>query len=175
MPNNNIDDDEENVDFSESDTEFTDDDAEGSETDASFEFDTEEDEDILSEEEQSQIEDEEEFNEDDEQNEETHGESQRRQTGKSLHDESSSHAVHAKPLPSTKPVPPHEIPLDITVEVGRIRMSIQKLMELQPGNMLELDIRPENGVDLVVNGQKIAKAELLLLGDNLGVRIIDIG
>ena len=61
------------------------------------------------------------------------------------------------------------------VEVGRIEMSIKTIMELQPGNMLELNVRPENGVDLVVNGKRIGKGELLKLGESLGVRILDIG
>jgi flagellar motor switch protein FliN/FliY len=69
---------------------------------------------------------------------------------------------------------PEEINLDIIVEVGRLQMSIQKLTELTPGNILEIDVRPENGVDLVVNGKRIAKGELLKLGEVLGVRILDI-
>lgn len=77
--------------------------------------------------------------------------------------------------PEVKPLTPEEIPLSIVVEVARLQMSIKKVMELQPGNTLELNVRPENGVDLVVNGRRIAKAELLLLGDTLGVRILDIG
>ena len=68
-----------------------------------------------------------------------------------------------------------DIPLTITIEVGRLQMSIQKLMELQPGNMLELNIHPEDGVDLVVSGRRIAKGELLRIGEALGVRILDIG
>lgn len=67
-----------------------------------------------------------------------------------------------------------EIVLDVIVEVGRLEMSIQKLTELQPGNILEIDVRPENGVDLVVNGKRIGKGELLKLGEVLGVRILDI-
>jgi flagellar motor switch protein FliN/FliY len=67
-----------------------------------------------------------------------------------------------------------EIPLNIVVEVGRLQMSIKKLLELQPGNMLDLNIHPEAGVDLVLNGKRIAKGELLRIGDTLGVRIIDL-
>lgn len=67
-----------------------------------------------------------------------------------------------------------EINLDIVIEVGRLQMSIQKLTELTPGNILEIDVRPENGVDLVINGKRIAKGELLKLGEVLGVRILDI-
>lgn len=67
-----------------------------------------------------------------------------------------------------------DIPLSIVVEVGRLQMTVGKLMELQPGNLLELNIHPENGVDLVVSGKRIAKGELLLMGECLGVRILDI-
>lgn len=68
-----------------------------------------------------------------------------------------------------------EIPLSVIVEVGRLQMSVKKILELQPGNLLELDVHPENGVDLVVNGKRIAKAELIRLGEALGLRILDIG
>lgn len=67
-----------------------------------------------------------------------------------------------------------DTPLSVVVEIGRLQMSIKKLMELQPGNLLDLDVRPESGVDLVLNGKRIAKAELLRIGETLGVRILDI-
>lgn len=68
---------------------------------------------------------------------------------------------------------PEDIPLTVSVEIGRIQMSIQQLMQLAPGNMLDLDITPDNGVDLIVNGHCIGKGELLKLGETLGVRILD--
>lgn len=70
---------------------------------------------------------------------------------------------------------PKDIPLYIAVEVGRFQMTIEKMMELQPGNMLNLNIRPEDGVDLVVNGRRIGRGELLKFGETLGVRITEIG
>lgn len=66
-----------------------------------------------------------------------------------------------------------DIPLFISVEIGCIHLSIKKLMELAPGNVLELGIRPENGVDLVYHGKCIARGELLRIGDTLGVRIVE--
>jgi len=68
---------------------------------------------------------------------------------------------------------PEELPLSISIEVGRFQMSIKKLTELEPGNLLELGIRPENGVDLVINGKCIGRGELLRIGDTLGVRITE--
>jgi flagellar motor switch protein FliN/FliY len=70
---------------------------------------------------------------------------------------------------------PKEIPMHVVIEVGRLKMSVQKLMDLQPGNVLDLNLSPEDGVDLTVNGRCIAKGELLKIGDVLGVRILDIG
>ncbi len=73
-------------------------------------------------------------------------------------------------LASTK-----DIPFQIVVEVDRIKISLEKLLQLQPGNVLELEARPEKGVTLTVNGKKIARGELLKLGDVLGVKIIEVG
>lgn len=78
-----------------------------------------------------------------------------------------------KSISSPKPVTLEEIPLTVVVEVGRLQISVGKLMALEPGNLLELNVHPENGVDLVVNGNVIGKGELLKIGDALGVRILD--
>lgn len=67
-----------------------------------------------------------------------------------------------------------DIPLQIAVEIGRFNMTIEKVMEMQPGNMLSLNVHPEDGVDLVVNGRRIGKGELIRLGETLGVRITEI-
>lgn len=68
-----------------------------------------------------------------------------------------------------------ELPLTVIVEVGRIHLPINKLLDLEPGNIIEGDIHPENGVDLVVNNKLIGKGELIRIGETLGVRILDLG
>ncbi len=68
-----------------------------------------------------------------------------------------------------------EIPISLKIEVGQVRMTLAKLMELQPGATIELNVDPEEGVDLVVNGKCVGKGELLRLGETLGVRILEIG
>ena len=78
------------------------------------------------------------------------------------------------PKKTNIPLSVDEIPLSVVIEVGRIQMSVKKLLELQPGNMLELDIHPESGVDMVVNGKRIARGELLRIGDVLGIRIMEL-
>lgn len=81
----------------------------------------------------------------------------------------------AKPTAASHaPLSVDDIPLSVVIEVGRIQMSVKKLLELQPGNMLELDIHPESGVDLVVNGKRIARGELLKIGETLGIRISEL-
>ena len=68
-----------------------------------------------------------------------------------------------------------DIPLSLTIEVARIKMSLDKLMKLEPGNLLELPVHPNESVVLTVEGKKIGSAELVYLGDALGIRIIEIG
>lgn len=70
---------------------------------------------------------------------------------------------------------PEQIPLTLVVELGRIQMTVQQLVAMQPGNVIELDIDPEQGIDLVVTGRKVARGELLRIGEHFGVRIIERG
>ena len=68
-----------------------------------------------------------------------------------------------------------KIPLTITVEVGRFQMPLQKLMQLKPGNVLDLSINPQMDVYLTMGGKRIAKGELVKLGESIGVKILDVG
>lgn len=85
-----------------------------------------------------------------------------------------SPAWAAKETRSESLIASKEIPLNLTVEIGRIMMNLEKLLQLKAGNVLELAIKPEQGVDLTIGGKKVAKGELLKLGDVLGVRILQI-
>lgn len=67
-----------------------------------------------------------------------------------------------------------EIPLTLTVEVGRLKMSVDKLLQLKAGNVLELGVTPKQGVHLTVEGKRVARGELVKIGELLGVRILDI-
>ncbi len=67
-----------------------------------------------------------------------------------------------------------EMPLYITVEIARLKMTLDKLMHLTPGNTLELPVHPDQGVSLTVNGQTVGRAELVYLGEQLGIRILEI-
>lgn len=90
--------------------------------------------------------------------------------------------THENPIEKTvalkeksTPISPKEIPVSLVVELGRIQMTVGKLLELEPGNVLEVDIKPEQGVDLVINGKVVGKGELIRLGEALGVRIVELG
>jgi flagellar motor switch protein FliN len=67
-----------------------------------------------------------------------------------------------------------ELPLYVTVEIARLKMTLDQLMNLTPGNTLEIPIHPDQGVSLTVNGQKVGRAELVYLGEQLGLRILEI-
>ncbi len=173
MPSKKFDnEDEEDVDFSDEGTDFNDEESNFDELEETEE--NNENEDLLSQTDLSQLE---ELEEETSEKEESldYSEKSLEHTSITDEEEEQTQQVSHPEKVTSKPVGTKDIPLDIVVEIGRVRMSIQKILELQPGNMLELDIHPERSVDLVVNGQKIATAELLSLGDNLGVRIIDIG
>jgi flagellar motor switch protein FliN/FliY len=79
------------------------------------------------------------------------------------------------PTLTKEPIDIRQFPLTIVVELAELSMSIEKVMALQPGNLLDLDVRPENGVTLVANGKVFGQGELILIGDNVGVRITEIG
>ena len=68
-----------------------------------------------------------------------------------------------------------EMPLTVSVELARLRITLDQLMHLKPGNMLELPVQSDQDVALTVNGQKVGRAELVYLGEALGIRILEIG
>ncbi|MCF7851934.1 MAG: type III secretion system cytoplasmic ring protein SctQ [Simkaniaceae bacterium] len=69
---------------------------------------------------------------------------------------------------------PKNVPLILSVEVAKIKISLDQLLQLQPGNVLNTSVQPERGVQLSLNGHIIGKGELLQIGDVLGVRIVEI-
>jgi flagellar motor switch protein FliN/FliY len=68
-----------------------------------------------------------------------------------------------------------ELPIFVTVELARLRITLEKLMQLTPGNLIELPIHPDQAAKLTVNGQLVGHAELVHLGETLGLRILDLG
>lgn len=67
-----------------------------------------------------------------------------------------------------------DVPLEITVELGRTKKLIKDILEFGPGTVVELDRLAGEPVDVIVNGKFIAKAEVVVIDENFGVRITDI-
>lgn len=67
-----------------------------------------------------------------------------------------------------------DVPLQITVELGRTSKSIKDILELTNGSIVELDRLAGEPVDIMVNGKYLAKGEVVVIDENFGVRITDI-
>ena len=67
-----------------------------------------------------------------------------------------------------------DIPLQVTVELGRTKRSIKEILELSAGSIIELDKLAGEPVDVLVNGKLIAQGEVVVIEENFGVRITDI-
>ncbi len=67
-----------------------------------------------------------------------------------------------------------DIPLEISVEIGRARMLIGDMLKLGQGSVIELNRLSGEPVDIFVNNKLIARGEVVVSGEKFGVRIIDI-
>jgi flagellar motor switch protein FliN/FliY len=67
-----------------------------------------------------------------------------------------------------------DVPLTVTVELGRTTKTIGEILALGPGSIIELDKLHGEPVDILVNDRLIAKGEVVVVDDNFGVRIVDI-
>lgn len=67
-----------------------------------------------------------------------------------------------------------DIPLQVTVELGRTKQKLEDILELTPGSIVELDKLAGEPVDVFVNSKLIAKGEVVVIDENFGVRITDI-
>jgi flagellar motor switch protein FliN/FliY len=66
------------------------------------------------------------------------------------------------------------VSLEVTIELGRTVMSVKDILSLGVGSVIELDRMSGDPVDILVNGKLIAKGEVVVIEDNLGVRITSI-
>jgi len=67
-----------------------------------------------------------------------------------------------------------DVPIQISVELGRTRMLIKDLLALSSGSIIELDKLAGEPVDILVNGKFIARGEVVVIDENFGVRITEI-
>ena len=67
-----------------------------------------------------------------------------------------------------------DIPLEISVELGRVKMLVKEVLELGTGSIVEIDKAAGEPVDVMVNGLKVARGEVVVIEDNFGVRITEV-
>lgn len=67
-----------------------------------------------------------------------------------------------------------DIPVEISVEIGRARMAIGELLSLSKGSIIELDKIAGESVDIFVNGRLLGKGEIVVVNERLGARITEI-
>ncbi len=67
-----------------------------------------------------------------------------------------------------------DVPLEISVELGRTKKLIKDILEFGPGTVIELDRLAGEPVDIIVNGKFIAKGEVVVIDESFGVRVTDI-
>ena len=68
----------------------------------------------------------------------------------------------------------HGVDMEVTVEIGRTRMTVRDLLDLAPGAVLELDRAAGSPADLLVNGRLIARGEVVVIDEDFGLRITEI-
>ena len=67
-----------------------------------------------------------------------------------------------------------DIPVTITMEVGRSQISIRNLLQLNQGSVVELDRVAGEPLDVLVNGTLIAHGEVVVVNDKFGIRLTDV-
>jgi flagellar motor switch protein FliN len=67
-----------------------------------------------------------------------------------------------------------DVTLQVTVEVGRARMTIQDLLQLGQGSVVELEKLAGEPLDIFINGKQVARGEAVIVNEKFGVRLTDI-
>jgi len=67
-----------------------------------------------------------------------------------------------------------DIPLDVSVELGKVKMAINELLQLGQGSIIELSRQVGEPLDIYVNNKLVAKGEVVILEEKFGIRVADI-
>lgn len=67
-----------------------------------------------------------------------------------------------------------DIPVQLTVELGRTKISIKNLLQLSQGSVVELNAMAGDPLDILVNGTLVAQGEAVMVDDRLGIRLTDV-
>ena len=71
-------------------------------------------------------------------------------------------------------LPLYDIPLQVSVEIGRMRLRVRELLRLAPGAVLELKKAAGEPFDICINGHSVARGEVIMVDQSSGVRIIEV-
>ncbi len=67
-----------------------------------------------------------------------------------------------------------DIPVQLSVEIGRTRISIKNILQLSQGSVIELDALAGEPMDVLINGYLIAQGEVVVVNEKFGIRLTDI-
>src|SRR3954453_3101739 len=67
-----------------------------------------------------------------------------------------------------------DVPVELAVEIGRTTMTIRQTMALAPGSVIALNKRAGEPVDLLVNGRRIARGEVVAIDEEFGLRVTEV-
>jgi flagellar motor switch protein FliN/FliY len=67
-----------------------------------------------------------------------------------------------------------DIPLDLTIELGRTELSIRRILEMGPGAIVEMDRFAGEPVDLLINNKVVARGEVVVVDENFGIRVVSL-
>ena len=67
-----------------------------------------------------------------------------------------------------------DVSVSVALEVGRARMSVRELLQLAPGAVVELDRLASEPLDVLVNGVRIARGEVVVVNEKFGIRLTDV-
>jgi type III secretion protein Q len=66
-----------------------------------------------------------------------------------------------------------DLPIRLVCQIGSVELSLAQLREMGSGSLLQLNAGAQDGVDLMVNGRRVGRGELVTIGDSLGVRLLE--
>ena len=66
------------------------------------------------------------------------------------------------------------VPLEVAAELGRAKVTMEEILQYGPGSIIELDRTAGSPVDVVVNGSMVARGEVVVIGEEYGVRVTEI-
>src|SRR5438067_2296214 len=68
-----------------------------------------------------------------------------------------------------------DVRINVSVEVGRVEMPVRQVMELSPGAVIELERSATEPVEIYANGRCIGRGEVVVVGEQFGVRVTELG